>query len=292
MRKMIFIILFPLFFIACLQVVIEEISDDSYISEEHIVSTLPPISKELPINTEADKRNLLNILANKRDEILAKGEPVSIKDLKELVIKHITNNGRDPNYSDSPQDAMISLKNSKGTSYDTYVRVLNEVRSAYTEMRDGEAMKQFSRKCADLSEEDQKKIRAVYPIKILEKGPQDSQPATPQKEIKHIINPQRKTPQIIDKKSLISHIYIGEFTKKNKEESEALTWILLNDAFKTKEDIGTFISFERAKINESLIDSMATFLRVENTVGMGLVSDVKQELRKANALKLYYAAPL
>ncbi len=141
--------------------------------DKGIISTLPPISEEPPDDTQANKRNVLNILANKRDEILAKGEPVSIKDLKELVIKHVTNNGKDPNYSDSPQDAIISLKNDRGTSYDVYVRVLNEVRAGYNEMRDKEAMNKFGMKYKDLSKEDQKKVSSVYPIKLSEAEPED-----------------------------------------------------------------------------------------------------------------------
>ncbi len=96
--------------------------------------------------------------------------------------------------------------------------------------------------------------------------------------------------QKLEKKSLVSYIYIGKPTKTYEAKFGTAPRIQLNDAFKTKEDIRAFISEERAKVDERLIGAMTTSLRVDKDVKMGIVSDVKQELRKVNALKINYSA--
>jgi len=63
----------------------------------------------------------------------------------------------------------------------------------------------------------------------------------------------------------------------------------LNDAFATVEDIRDFISSERDALNESDQGFMTVSLKVDEDCKMGSVTDVKQSLRKANALKIMYS---
>ena len=94
----------------------------------------------------------------------------------------------------------------------------------------------------------------------------------------------------IQKKSLISYIYIGE----PKEQFVGLLGteprIQLNDAFAKMSDIQSFIEKERAARPEQDVPFLTTSLKVDPTVKMGIITDIKQELRKANALKLNYSA--
>lgn len=93
----------------------------------------------------------------------------------------------------------------------------------------------------------------------------------------------------IEKKSLVSFIYIGEpapqFTKTFGTEPR----IQLNDAFAKLSDIQVFIEKERAARPESDVPFLTTSLKVDINTKMGIITDIKQELRKANALKLNYS---
>ncbi|OWY20944.1 biopolymer transporter ExbD [Sphingobacteriales bacterium UPWRP_1] len=94
----------------------------------------------------------------------------------------------------------------------------------------------------------------------------------------------------LEKKSLVSYIYIGPPNMQYREKWGTAPRIQLNDAFSTKDDIRQFIENERGKLDEKLASQMTVSLRVDKDVKMGIVTDVKQELRKANALKLNYSA--
>ena len=92
------------------------------------------------------------------------------------------------------------------------------------------------------------------------------------------------------KKSLVSYIFIGEPIPKYAEELGTAPRIQLNDEFASLDDIGPFIYDEREKIAEKQQPAMTVALRIDREVKMGIVSDVKIELRKANALKINYSA--
>ncbi|MDX5320348.1 MAG: biopolymer transporter ExbD, partial [Bacteroidota bacterium] len=65
--------------------------------------------------------------------------------------------------------------------------------------------------------------------------------------------------------------------------------IQLNDAFYTKEDVRLFVETEREKMAEMDKGKMIISIKADRDVKMGIITDVKQELRKANALKLNYS---
>ena len=65
--------------------------------------------------------------------------------------------------------------------------------------------------------------------------------------------------------------------------------IQLNDAFAEAADIQEFIATERESHDEKEIPYMTVSIKADEEVKMGTVIDVKQELRKANALKINYS---
>ncbi len=139
-----------------------------------ILVILPPwTTEEPPPDTPAKKKEVLEILVNARDELLVEGKPMELLDLKAETMKHVDNNGLDPDYSTSPLKAIVSLKNDKGTSYGTYLGVYNEVKAAYNELRDIEAQTKFGRNFNDLSKEDKKVIKEIYPLRLSEAEPED-----------------------------------------------------------------------------------------------------------------------
>lgn len=94
----------------------------------------------------------------------------------------------------------------------------------------------------------------------------------------------------LEKKSLTSFIYIGTPNREFQAIYGTDARIQLNDSFKTLEDIRDFISSEREKLDEADRGFMTVALKIDEDARMGMVTDVKQELRKASALKISYIA--
>tara|TARA_B100001142_G_scaffold318824_1_gene361474 strand:+ start:1518 stop:1985 length:468 start_codon:yes stop_codon:yes gene_type:complete len=93
----------------------------------------------------------------------------------------------------------------------------------------------------------------------------------------------------LQKKSLISYIYIGPPIKRLQASYGSAARIQLNDAFASVDEIQEFIASERQARDEKEIPYMTTSIKADETAKMGIITDVKQELRKANALKINYS---
>lgn len=94
----------------------------------------------------------------------------------------------------------------------------------------------------------------------------------------------------LEKKSLVSYIYIGPPTRAYSAMYGTEPRIQLNDSFKSLDDIRDFISSERDALSEENKNQLTTSLKVDENTRMGIVTDVKQELRKASALKINYSS--
>jgi len=131
----------------------------------------PPVDKNQPPPPVIKKKNVLEIVINGQDKMLIEEEPAQVKDVKKIAIAFITNNGKDPKSSDNPQKAVISIKHSRETSYKMYISVYNELIAAYNEIRNRYAMQKYGKPFDKLTEEQQKKVKDVYPQKIAESLP-------------------------------------------------------------------------------------------------------------------------
>ncbi len=96
--------------------------------------------------------------------------------------------------------------------------------------------------------------------------------------------------QKLEKKSLVSYIYIGKPLAAYKKLFGTEPRIQLNDAFAQVSDIQQYIINEREAHDEKEVPLLTTSLKVDEDVKMGIVTDVKQELRKINALKINYSS--
>ncbi len=136
---------------------------------------LPPITNEPPPESVQKKRNVLEVLINANDQLLVEKQLMTIDRLRQKTKDHLTNEGRDPNLAISSTKAIVSLKNDRGTSYDIYVQVYNELTAAYNEVRNDYSMQEFGRLYSELSpNRDQAKIKEVktkYPKKLSEAEP-------------------------------------------------------------------------------------------------------------------------
>ncbi len=94
----------------------------------------------------------------------------------------------------------------------------------------------------------------------------------------------------LEKKNLVMYIYAGKPSQGYKAKYGTEARIQLNDKFAEISDIAAFIAAERADKREEEIPFLTASLKVDKEANMGLIGDIKQELRKANALKINYAA--
>ncbi len=103
--------------------------------------------------------------------------------------------------------------------------------------------------------------------------------------------PEATEVQKLEKKQLVSYIQIGEpSTPALRAQFGTAARIQLNDSYKTPQDILEFIASERDKLSEADRAAMTVAIKADQNTLMGVITDVKQELRKANALKISYAA--
>ncbi len=91
----------------------------------------------------------------------------------------------------------------------------------------------------------------------------------------------------LDKKDLVMYIYAGK-PSANYKQFGTEARIQLNDDFANVSDIASFIAEERASKREELVPFLTTALKVDSDANMGLIGDIKYELRKVNALKINY----
>jgi biopolymer transport protein ExbD len=94
--------------------------------------------------------------------------------------------------------------------------------------------------------------------------------------------------QKLEKKSLVSFIYVGK--PKDTDRYGAEPRIQVNDVIVSPDDIVQFVFEEREKLDEIERDKITMSLKVDKEAKMGIVDDVKQELREANALKVNYSS--
>ena len=120
--------------------------------------------------------------------------------------------------------------------------------------------------------------------------------------IVNVTTPKATEIKKMEKKSLVSYIYIGSPIKRMQKAYGSATRIQLNDAFASVDEIQEFIATEREARDEKEIPYMTVSIKadqgkinlktnevIREGVKMGIITDVKQELRKANALKINYS---
>ncbi|MGM0530649.1 MAG: ExbD/TolR family protein [Bacteroidota bacterium] len=94
----------------------------------------------------------------------------------------------------------------------------------------------------------------------------------------------------LERKDLVSYIYIGEPKRQFQDLYGSEPRIQLNDSFARVEDIRDYIATERRQLSESERPKMTVSLKIDGETKMGVVTDVKTALRRASALKVQYAS--
>ena len=129
---------------------------------DRMLPRIPDLTTSPPVIPE---RNILPITINGDGELLVDDELINLKELKSLTKAFIDNGGalqgddrycdycdgeRSPESSDSPAEAIVSLKSNRKTSYGVYITVQNELVGAYNELRNREAQRLYKRDFTEL----------------------------------------------------------------------------------------------------------------------------------------------
>ena len=155
-------------------------------SQTGLSRRLPPMpDKDQKVEDQkVNRRNIIQVKINLSDRILAGNEPIDVSQLKDKIKEFLSNPSDNPNYSEkevkeiegknySVSKGVISLQNDRGTSYQAYLAVQNELVKAVNELRDEFSMKEYGKKVAALSEEEQGIVKKVVPQNISEAEPKD-----------------------------------------------------------------------------------------------------------------------
>lgn len=145
-------------------------------TDKGIAIRLPPMPEEQleDNNVKLKERNVLKILVNSSDQLLVDGKLITIKELKKTTKNFIDNPSQDETLAETPQKAVISLKNDRGTSYNTYIQVHNELKAAYNELREARAQAEYGKSLDKLTQEQGDEIRDYYRQVISEAEPEDA----------------------------------------------------------------------------------------------------------------------
>jgi biopolymer transport protein ExbD len=152
-----------------------------------LVRKLPPPPEDTQEDSDIKNRNIMVVLINANDQLLVRGEPMNISELRKFTKDFIANPSDKENLPEKStveipllgptrvSKQVISLQNDRGTSYDIYIKVQNELAAAYNELRNEFARQKFGKTYDELiSSDDTDKISAVrdvYPQRISEAEP-------------------------------------------------------------------------------------------------------------------------
>jgi biopolymer transport protein ExbD len=154
-----------------------------------LVRMLPPMAdpKVKQEDIKVKERNLLLVFVSGSGSIMAGGKVIQLNALKDKAKEFILNPNDDKNLPekkmtkiDMPDgskwqypvsEGVISLQNTRDTSYSVYIQVQNELTRAFNEVRDDVAMQKYGKVFNDLTEEERKVITKAIPMKISEAEP-------------------------------------------------------------------------------------------------------------------------
>ena len=146
---------------------------------------LPPWSEKQSEAPDIKERNLMLVHVNKYDQIAVQGELVQVSQLKDRAKEWVLNRENSKKLPEKKKEnidligtyevsqGVISLQNDRGTSYEMYIKVQNELTRAFNEIRDELSKAHFGRLFADLEKEQQDAISKAVPMKISEAEPQN-----------------------------------------------------------------------------------------------------------------------
>ena len=147
-----------------------------------LLRKLPPYEPD-PDPPKFIPRNVLNVLVNSKDELMINNKLYDLKDIRKITYEFLLNPN---NENDKPTkktkkitylgeievpQGIISLQNHRGTSYNMYIQVLNELTATSTKVKNELSFEKFGEKFDDLPAKLQKAVNQARPCIISEADP-------------------------------------------------------------------------------------------------------------------------
>ena len=154
-------------------------------TDQGIQRRLPPPLRGDEKPPKVNERNVLQILVNMYDQLLVNGEPMNdVRELKGRTREFITNPSNDPNLSENEpkyieelgkaavvSKGVVSIQSDRGTSYEMYIKVQNQLAEAFDEIRNERSQQEYGKSFDNLNDEQRKNIQKIVPISISEAEP-------------------------------------------------------------------------------------------------------------------------
>ena len=125
-------------------------------TDRGISRKLPPIPEENIEPPIIKQKNIFTVIVDRNNNFLVEDELMELGDIRQAAVEFLDNGGgvgeegcdycqgaRDPESSDNPEKAIISLVNDRKTEYGTYISVQNELVAAYNQLRNREAQRLY-----------------------------------------------------------------------------------------------------------------------------------------------------
>ena len=155
--------------------------------DKGIPRKLPPMPEDQQQQEEIkiNRRNIVVVKINSQDRIMVGSTPVDVSQIKDMIVEFLTNPNDDPTKPEKEvkniqglgsypvSKGVVSLQNDKGTLYNTYIQVQNEIVRAINEIRDQFSTQRYGKKYAQLDEAQQKIVKEAIPQNISEAEPKD-----------------------------------------------------------------------------------------------------------------------
>ena len=153
---------------------------------QRILPQLPdPDQKQEAMDVK--ERNILKVFVSKFDQIMVNGQVMDITQIKDKALEFILNPADLPDLPEKKvtpiegfpggtypvSEGVISLQNDRGTSYNLYIMVQNELTRAFNEIRNNVSKQKFGKGFFDLSEDQRAIIQKAVPMKISEAEPRN-----------------------------------------------------------------------------------------------------------------------
>ena len=157
-------------------------------SQSGLSRRLPPMPAENQQleDQKVNRRNIIVVRINSSDRLFAGSEPIDVSQLKDRIKVFLTNPNNDPDLPERKLTAIeglgeeypvsqgvISLQNDRGTSYQAYIAVQNELVKAINELRDEFSLARYGKVFTALDEDTQEIVKDAIPQNISEAEPVD-----------------------------------------------------------------------------------------------------------------------
>lgn len=154
-------------------------------TDSGISRRLPPPPDPTAAPPDVKERNVFNVLVNKNDRLMVDGRLGDIRTLRTETKEFLSNPTDDPTLPEKREEniaglgvypiskGIISLKNDRGTSYEMYIKVQNELAAAVNELRDELSKQRFGKKFSELKGLEAEAVQKAIPVSISEAEPED-----------------------------------------------------------------------------------------------------------------------